>query len=146
MPSTSLTRHATWLFLALVGIAGWAQAQTPTVPPTSADSSGGTWSRVDQSSAGRRTFTLRERVPIAGAQGCANAKVIQLTNSHAARPGEPALIETAVRTGKTLRLSDAQCGSDGVVSASGVSMDPVPNVVDPCTIAAPPHGHPDCRK
>ena len=61
--------------------------------------------RIEHSS-GLRTLTLPKAVTVHGAQGCSSTQVIKLQISDPkARPGEPMIIQQALRTGKALKLS-----------------------------------------
>lgn len=83
--------------------------------------------RVDASMPGMRTFHLPKRVAVHGAQGCGDAHTIRLGLSNAVdRPGEAALIELELRTGKPLRISGARCESDGVMSGLSATLEPDP--------------------
>ncbi len=102
---------------------------------------------VDHRETGKRTVTLASQATVKGAAACSSARVIKLdVTSPTANIGEPALIELAMRTGKSLRLENAQCGAGGVMTGSKVALEPEAVVLDPCSLPAQPVPHPECKK
>lgn len=102
--------------------------------------------KVDASAQGVRTFDLRRRISVVGAQSCVDAHTIRLGAANAAdRPGEVALIEQALRTGKPLRISDGRCVADGVVHGSTVAFEPDANTADLCQVALVPIRPTTCK-
>ena len=102
--------------------------------------------KVDASAPGVQTFALRRRISVVGAPACVDAHTIRLGAAGAAdRPGEVALIEEALRTGRPLRISDARCVADGVVHGSTVAFEPDANTADLCQVAPVPIRPATCK-
>ena len=122
-------------------------AQAMSTPAAAGQRAVGSSLTVDHRESGKRTVTLPSQAAVKGAAACSSARVIKLdVTSPTANIGEPALIELAMRTGKPLRLENAQCAAGGVMTGSKVALEPEAVVLDPCSLPAQPVPHPDCRK
>jgi len=113
-----------------------AAAQSLTVNPVRVEHAGGV-----------RTLTLPRRLKVNGAKGCDGAQVLKLSAADAkTRPAEPDLVAQALRTGKALKLANAQCNADGSMSGTALSLEPEASSVDPCSMPSFGGSNPNCAK
>lgn len=103
--------------------------------------------RAEEDSSGVRTLTLPQPIAVKGVPGCTTARILMIrASADQRRLGEPALIQDAIRSGKPVWVANGQCGTDGVVQGTGISVEAEAAVIDPCTLPMPSGRHPGCKK